>query len=55
MQHRPATRHALALIAAAPVMATVIGSIFNIWYNVSQVKPLLGAAFGAPEVTAMGS
>ena len=41
MQHRPATRHALALIAAAPVLATIIGSIFNIWYNVSQVKPLL--------------
>ncbi|MBC8289492.1 MAG: HAMP domain-containing protein [Planctomycetes bacterium] len=41
MQHRLATRYALAMIAAAPVVAAIIGSIFNIWYNVSQVKPLL--------------
>jgi len=26
------------MIAAVPVMATIIGSIFNIWYNVSLVK-----------------
>ena len=41
MRHRPAIRHPLALIAAAPVVAAVIGSVFNIWYNVSQVEPLL--------------
>lgn len=31
----------LALVAAAPVIAQLIGSAFNIWYNLTQVTPLL--------------
>lgn len=37
-------RHALGLVAIAPIGAAVIGSIFNIWYNVIHVRPLLSAA-----------
>jgi adenylate cyclase len=37
------TRHALGVIATAPVLAALVGSVFNIWYNVSQVEPLLSA------------
>tara|TARA_R110002072_G_scaffold303099_1_gene493369 strand:- start:53841 stop:55442 length:1602 start_codon:yes stop_codon:yes gene_type:complete len=43
MQHRLITRHALTIIAAAPVGAAALGSLFNIWYNVTQVDPLLSA------------
>jgi adenylate cyclase len=35
------TRHALGLIATAPVLAAIVGSTFNIWYNITQVEPLL--------------
>ena len=28
-------------IAVAPVLAAVIGSAFNIWYNGTQIEPLL--------------
>ncbi|MCB9922175.1 MAG: HAMP domain-containing protein [Planctomycetaceae bacterium] len=31
----------LALVAAAPVVAQIVGSAFNIWYNLTQVRPLL--------------
>lgn len=41
MQHRFVSRHAPVVIAAAPVGAAVLGSLFNIWYNVTQVDPLL--------------
>lgn len=37
------TRH-LATIAVAPVLAAVIGSAFNIWYNGTQIEPLLNDA-----------
>ncbi|MBT4864326.1 MAG: HAMP domain-containing protein [Planctomycetaceae bacterium] len=43
MQINWTTRHALGLIATAPVLASIVGSIFNIWYNVTQVQPLLSA------------
>ncbi|MBW3543736.1 MAG: HAMP domain-containing protein [Planctomycetes bacterium] len=36
-------RHALGVIAAAPIAAAVVGSAFNIWYNVTQIEPLLSA------------
>ena len=35
------TRNALALVAVAPVFPAIVGSIFNIWYNVSQLDTLL--------------
>lgn len=43
---KPQSRHAsefvrLALVAAAPVVAQLVGSAFNIWYNLTQVRPLL--------------
>ena len=41
MQINWTTRHALGLIATAPVLASIVGSIFNIWYNVTHVEPLL--------------
>lgn len=34
-------RRALAITALAPLFPQVIGSIFNIWYNVSVINPLL--------------
>jgi len=43
MQNQWTTRHALGVTATAPILAAVAGSIFNIWYNVSQVQPLLTA------------
>lgn len=41
MDDRPRTRNATLIIAAAPVIAALIGSAFNIWYNTTQVEPLL--------------
>lgn len=41
MSDRFVVRHAPAVIAAAPLGATVLGSLFNIWYNITQVDPLL--------------
>jgi adenylate cyclase len=41
MSDRFLVRHAPAVIAAAPLGAAVLGSLFNIWYNVTQVDPLL--------------
>ena len=41
--YRFARRNALFVIAASPVFAALVGSVFNIWYNVSQVEPLLTA------------
>lgn len=42
MRSRPwGERHGLLLVAAAPVVAQGIGSAFNIWYNVTHVRPLL--------------
>ncbi len=34
-------RHALGVTAAAPLVAAVVGSLFNIWYNLAHVQPLL--------------
>jgi adenylate cyclase len=28
-------------VAAAPIFAQIVGSVFNIWYNLTQVRPLL--------------
>ncbi|MFP6765114.1 MAG: hypothetical protein VB858_15910, partial [Planctomycetaceae bacterium] len=43
MQNHWTTRHALSVTATAPVLAAIAGSTFNIWYNISQVQPLLTA------------
>jgi adenylate cyclase len=37
-------RFALGLIAIAPLGAAVIGSAYNIWYNVIHIRPLLSDA-----------
>ena len=41
MSDRFTARHAPAIVIAAPFAATVLGSLFNIWYNVTQIDPLL--------------
>ena len=41
MSDRFGVRHAPAIVAIAPLGATVLGSLFNVWYNVSQIDPLL--------------
>lgn len=41
MSDRPVARHAPAVVIAAPFAAAVLGSLFNIWYNVTQIDPLL--------------
>jgi adenylate cyclase len=41
MEVRPIVRHALVVIAVAPLLANLIGSAFNIWYNTTQIQPLL--------------
>lgn len=41
MSNRFVARHASAIVIAAPFAAAVLGSLFNIWYNVTQVDPLL--------------
>ena len=44
LQHRSDTRpgkYILLAIALAPVLPQVIGSAFNIWYNIALVDPLL--------------
>lgn len=41
MSDRFSVRHAPVIVAVAPLGATVLGSLFNIWYNVSQIDPLL--------------
>jgi adenylate cyclase len=38
-----AARHALLVVAVAPVLAQLVGSAFNIWYNLTEVRPLLTA------------
>lgn len=35
------TRHALLLVGTAPMVAGVLGSAFNIWFNLLHVEPLL--------------
>ncbi|MDC0935254.1 HAMP domain-containing protein, partial [Pirellulales bacterium] len=37
-------RRGLLLVAISPVVANLIGSAFNIWYNHQQIKPLLSRA-----------
>ena len=37
-------RHALLITALSPVLPQVLGSIFNIWYNMVMIDPLLRAA-----------
>ncbi len=37
-------RHAILLTALSPVIPQVLGSIFNIWYNMVMIDPLLRAA-----------
>ena len=45
LNHPPPTvRHPLLVTALAPVVPHVLGSIFNIWYNMVIIDPLLGAA-----------
>lgn len=44
MSNRFVARHAPAIVIAAPFAAAVLGSLFNIWYNVTQVDPLLTGA-----------
>jgi adenylate cyclase len=41
---RPAFRNPLVLIALTPLIPQILGSIFNIWYNLVIVDPLLRAA-----------
>jgi adenylate cyclase len=36
------SRHALFLIAVAPLIPQLLGSVFNIWYNTVVIQPLLG-------------
>src|SRR5712675_1246089 len=40
----PRPRVALIVTAVAPVIPQLLGSAFNIWYNLSVVEPLLGTA-----------
>ncbi|PZR75741.1 MAG: adenylate/guanylate cyclase domain-containing protein [Chthoniobacterales bacterium] len=40
----PRPRLALIVTAIAPVIPQLLGSAFNIWYNLSVVEPLLGTA-----------
>ncbi len=44
MTDRGSTTRHLTMIALAPVAAAVIGSAFNIWYNGTQIAPLLNDA-----------
>ncbi len=39
-----ARRHALLITAVSPILPQVLGSIFNIWYNMVMIEPLLIAA-----------
>ncbi len=41
---RPTVRNPLLLTALTPVIPQILGSIFNIWYNLEIVDPLLRAA-----------
>jgi adenylate cyclase len=38
----PRPRVALIVTALAPVVPQLLGSAFNIWYNLSVIEPLLG-------------
>jgi len=38
----PRPRVALVVTALAPVVPQLLGSAFNIWYNLSVIEPLLG-------------
>ena len=40
----PVKRHALLVTALAPLLPQILGSIFNIWYNMVIIDPLLRAA-----------
>lgn len=35
------SKHAWALTTFAPLLPNVLGSIFNVWYNVTNIQPLL--------------
>src|SRR5207237_8570722 len=39
--NRDRIRHALLLVALAPVIPQLLGSVFNIWYNAVVIQPLL--------------
>jgi adenylate cyclase len=41
---RPAVRNPLLIVALTPVIPQILGSIFNVWYNLVIVDPLLRAA-----------
>lgn len=41
---RPVFRNPLLVVALAPLIPQLIGSVFNIWYNLEIVDPLLRAA-----------
>lgn len=38
-----AVRHGLFLTGLAPIVAQLVGSLFNVWYNHQQIRPLLTA------------
>ena len=40
---QPSRRHALMVTALAPVIPHILGSVFNIWYNMVIIDPLLRA------------
>lgn len=39
-----AVRHGLFLTGLTPIVAQLVGSVFNVWYNHQQIRPLLTAA-----------
>lgn len=41
MQRSFAPQHAWSLTTFAPLLPNVIGSVFNIWYNATNIQPLL--------------
>jgi adenylate cyclase len=41
---QPTASRALLLIGIAPLLPTLIGSLVNIWYNATQIEPLLTPA-----------
>jgi hypothetical protein len=42
-RERPVVRHPFLVTALAPLIPHLLGSIFNIWYNIVIIDPLLRA------------
>ena len=40
---RPPRRYALIVTALAPVIPHILGSVFNVWYNMVIIDPLIRA------------